>query len=484
MKRTAWAVAILGLVAGCGEKKQSRSDDGEKTADKDEGGCRLAGAAAPADMVSGKQPQVIAPLAAIKLGMSPKEARAACPNLFKGETATKAGTFSASDIIGKAGTDYLHARLNFTADKLTSVEVEAPAAIAEPLAAAWGAPQKSADAKLLAWFDEATHTRAILGAEQRGVRELAISSYRPIKDFLELDTKSIAFKPNDVLGKTPGELLKQFPQYAGKDMNSAANQAAADEMMKELRAQAAAKGVQIKEHEDDVEVRLPATPYAGETTTHVILHRNDDGTVRQYGVWLRGAGASWPQQRAEVIKQMDALWGPHKIVKETLGERMTWYEPKTGVRASASIKTDTPGEIDLDYVRYLPLATLFGAPGSLWGFEGETPLIGRTRDEVAAAFGKAYKPDDDTATIKLPPTDYESDSGATTILIFFERDKVKEWNLSLPFEDYGPARSEYEAALDAKLGKGKPGKRETVTYKGVSARYSEITHHLDLEVTK
>jgi hypothetical protein len=491
MKRTACVVAILALAAACGEKKKSRREEREaKEAAEEASGCHLAKDAKPADMVAGKTAQLVPPLTGIKLGMSPKEAQAVCPNLFKGETAAKTGTFSAGDIIGKLGDNYLHGRLSFTADKLTSVEIEEPAAIAEAMTSAWGAPQKSAGDKgqAFAWFDDATRTRAVLGAEARGARELVISSYVPLKDFVELDTKSIAFKPNDVLGKTPAELMKQFPQYAGKDTTSAANKAAADEMMKEMKKEMEAKGVKIKERPDDVEVRLPATPYADDTTTHVILYLDDDNAVRSYGVWFRTSdlmsGITWPQQREELLKQMDALWGPHKIVKETLGERMSWYEPKTGIRASASVKTDTPGELDIVYVRYLPLAKLFGAPGPRWGFEGEKPLIGQTQEELAAAYGKALKPDGDTATLKLPPSDYESDSGVTTILMFFERGKVTNWNLSLPFADYEPARGEYEAALDAKLGKGKAGKRETVTYKGVSARYSDITHELDLEVTK
>ncbi|MBA3463518.1 MAG: hypothetical protein H0T46_26415 [Deltaproteobacteria bacterium] len=489
MKRAACVVGILALVVSCGEKKsRSEQRDEEEAA---EGGCKLAKDAKPADMVAGKTPQLVPPLAGIKLGMSPKEAAAVCPNLFKGETATKTGTFSASEIIGKLGDGYLHGRLRFTADKLTSVEMQAPAAIADELAKAWGAPQRSAGEKgqALAWFDEATRTRAILGVEERGSRELVISSYVPIKDFVELDTKSIAFKPGDVLGKTSEELMTKFPQYAGKDTTSASTKAATDKMMEGMKKDLEAKGVKIKERSDDIEVRLPATPYADDSTTQVILHQNDDNTIRSYGVWFRTSdlmsGITWPQQREEVIKQFDTLWGPHKKLKETLGEEYVWYDAKSGIRASARGEADNLGELDVSYVRYLPLASFWGAPGPLWGFEKEKRLIGQTPDEVAAAYGAAYKSNGDSATIKLPPTDYESDSGVTTILMFFEGGKVREWRFNIPFESYGPARAEYEAALDAKFGKGKPGKRESVSYgKGVEVRYSDITNNLDVEVSK
>jgi hypothetical protein len=197
------------------------------------------------------------------------------------------------------------------------------------------------------------------------------------------------------------------------------------------------------------------------------------------------SGVTWPQQRDEVIKQLDTLWGPHKKLKDVLGEEHTWYEPKTGIRASARVQADKPGELDLSYSRYLPLANLWGAPGPLWGFEKEKPLIGQTADELAAAYGTAFVAKDNSATLKLPPTDYEGDTAVTTILMFFEKGKVREWRFNIPFENYEPARAEYEAALDAKFGKGKAGKRETVTYgKGVEARYSDITHNLDIEVTK
>src|SRR4051812_48445061 len=365
MKRI-WVVAVLAVVA-CKDKHASRHHEDDDEA----GGCKLAAEAKPADMAAGKTAQIPKPLDGLKLGMTPADAKAACPNLFKNEKDAKTGTFSVGEIIGKLGGEYVHGRLQFTANKLTSVDITAPPAIADALTAAWGAPQKSAGkATALAWFDEATSTRAVLGPDERGARELKISTYAPLDAFIEQDPKRIAFKPAAVLGKTPQDLLAQFPQFAGASTVSESTRKATDKMMEGLKKDVEAKGVKLKEHRDDVEVRLPASPYGADADTHVILYLDDDNTIRSYGLWFHTeemmSGSAWPVQAEQVVKGFDDKWGPHKIVKETLGERHTWFDPKTGIRASTHLDPARPGDLDVVFVRYTPLATLFGAPGELW----------------------------------------------------------------------------------------------------------------------
>ena len=142
-------------------------------------------------------------------------------------------------------------------------------------------------------------------------------------------------------------------------------------------------------------------------------------------------------------------------------------------------------------MRYLPLAKFFGAPGSLWGFEkAERPLIGATPDEVVATYGKdfAIKRDDKQGTImmSLPPTDYDGDTAKTTILMFVRDGKIGDWRTSIPFDNYEPAKAEYEALLEAKLGKPKAAKDHFIYGKAptVDVQYSKYTHELDIEVTK
>src|SRR5204863_9247899 len=108
------------------------------------------------------------------------------------------------------------------------------------------------------------------------------------------------------------------------------------------------------------------------------------------------------------------------------------------------------------------------------------PLLGQSTDELAAAYGKALKVGTgDTATLRLPPTDYDGDTSVTTILLFLEGGKVREWHMGLPFADYEGARGEYEAALKAKFGDGKPGERDHLIFSKapkVDARFTDITH--------
>jgi hypothetical protein len=146
-----------------------------------------------------------------------------------------------------------------------------------------------------------------------------------------------------------------------------------------------------------------------------------------------------------------------------------------------------PNSMDLDFVRYTPMATVFGAAGPVWGFEKpERPLLGATTDELTAAYGKAFVVKDTIATLKLPPTDYVGDTAVTTVMMHLDGNKVREWSFGIPFDDYEPARAEYEALLEAKFGKPK-AKGEHFIYGAkptVDVSWSKYTHEMDIEVSK
>lgn len=478
-----------------------------KGGDKDKGGgggadgktgC-VTKAAKVADLVTSKTPGFLAPFTGLKLGMSRDEVAKLCPNFFAdADVKGKTGNFSTGEIVGQFGKDsesYAQARLEFIADKLDSISFSLPPAIGDALAAQWGAPKVSSGAKPgHAWFDEATKTRAILGPPEYDTRRaLEVSSYMPLDAFIEHETTRIAWKPQDVLGKKADDLAKTFPQYKKAVETSAAVKAKTDEMMKELDKEVAALGVKTKRDKELPEFELPATPYADGRATHVILYDNDDGTVRSYGVWFRTASISpemgWPQQSADIKKLLDDKWGKPKQVTDMIEDEWRWYDPKQGIYATTRIqKPEKPEELDLVYVRYLPLDTFFGAPGTAWGFEkAERPLIGATADEVKAAY-KDYAPkvadDGSTVTLYLPPTDYAGSNAQTSILCFVRNGKIGDFRFDLPYGPFATARAEYEAALEKKL--GAPGKTskygETPYGKITKVRFSDITKNLDVIV--
>jgi hypothetical protein len=475
-------IVLMIVVAACsksGDQKSGSSTSEDKPAKE---GCQISGAKT-ADLVSGKTVAPLAPFTGVKLGMSPADAAKACPNLFEDKDRKKAGRFSVGGIVGKLGTASVYGRLNFERDKVVQIDMTLPKDSADALTAAWGAPKKSGEQLL--WFDDATGIRARLQPPERDERELEISSYAPLAAFVETDPKTIAWKPAAVLGVQSGDFLKSMPQYAHPDDTSAEVKKQTEAMMADMKKDLEAKGVDTSSKGADIEVELPATPYGEGTTTKVILYNNDDGTVRSYGVWFRSKG--WPDEIKDVLKRLDDTLGPHKMVNEVLGARHTWNDPKTGIRASARVEASKPDELDVNYVRYLPLASFFGEPGPVWGFEKPKPVLGATVEELTAAYGKALKVDEknNTATLTFPPTDYDGDTSTTTILLFLEGGKVREWHTNLPFEDFEGAKAEYEAALDAKLGAPKPGKYDHLVYgKGIEVEYSEITHQLDIEVKK
>jgi hypothetical protein len=488
MKRLA---AVLLVVAAC---KSGDKAGGAASKSDDNGACETE-ATTPSELVAGKTPQLLAPLDKLSLGMSRADAAKACPNFFKGEDGKKTGTFSVGEIVGKFGESYAQARLEFVGDKLVAVAFALPGEIADALTAAWGAPKASSGSKPAhAWLDEASGMRAILEpAETDERRELVVSKFVPLAAFLDPDGKTLGWKPEDILGKQPADIAKQLPQYVKVEKTSAAVQAKTDELMADMNKDMEKLGINTKRDANMPEFELPASPLASDTTTHVILHTRDDGRVRSYGVWVRTSSLmpqyGWPTQSENIIKTLDEVYGPHKVIRETLGDRLTWFDAKRGIRAST--RNEKPEDLDLDYVKYTPLANLFGAPGPLWGFEkAERPLIGATPDEIVATYGKDYvvKRDDkgSTLTMRLPPTDYDGDTAVTSILMFVKAGKVRQWNLHIPFDTFDAARGEYEAALATKLGKAKKSRDHFIYGKKptVDAEYSKYTHELDIEVTK
>jgi hypothetical protein len=493
MKRLA---AVLLVVAACKSGDKTAASKGGASAKGDgKGGCETK-AAKPAELVAGKTPQLLAPLDKLSLGMSREDAAKACPNFFQGEDGKKTGTFSVGEIVGKFGDSYAQARLEFTGDKLNAVAFALPGEIADALTAAWGAPKASSGAKPAhAWLDEASGIRAILEpGESDGRRELVVSKFVPLAEFLDPEGKILAWKPEAILGKQPADIAKQLPQYLKVEKTSAAVKAKTDEMMADMNKDLEKMGVNTKRDANMPEFELPAAPFASNMTTQVIVHTHDNGTVRSYGVLFRTSSLSpqyaWPAQSDEIAKKLDEVYGPHKVVRETLGDRWTWFDAKRGVRAST--RKEKPEDFDLDYVKYTPLANLFGAPGPLWGFEkAERPLMGATPEQIEATYGKDYvvKRDDKngTLTMALPPTDYDGDTAITNILMFVKGGKVTQWNMHIPFDNFDAARGEYEAALTTKFGKAKKaphdhflfGKKPTV-----DAEYSKYTHELDIEVKK
>jgi hypothetical protein len=479
---------LLTVVAAC---KGGDKDKGERGSGK--GGCETH-AAKPAELVTAKTPaQMLAPFDKIALGMSRDEVAKLCPNFFADKGAKdKKGTFNVNEIVGKFGEEYAQARFEFVNDKLDALAYSLPASIGDALTAQWGAPKVSSGAKPgHAWFDEAKQVRAILGPpEHDGRRQLVVSKYMPLAAFIEPDQARIAWKPQNVLGKKPEELEQAFPQYKDAVPTSAAVKAKTDEMMKDLDKEVEALGIDTKRHANVPEFELPATPFGSGRATKVMLYTNDDMTIRSYGLWFRTASLSpelgWPEQSAQLLKLLDEKWGPPKTIKETLGEEKRWYDAKQGLRASARI--EKPEDLDITFARYTPIANVFGAPGTTWGFEKpERPLIGATPDEIKAAY-KEYEIKHDekagTVTMYLPPTDYESDTARMYVLMFVRKGgKVGDYRFNVPYRAFEGAKAEYEAALLAKL--GKPGKEKygEVPYgKHVKVRWGDITKSLEIVV--
>lgn len=467
-------VLVVAFAIGCGGSKDEATS-GDETAE------------APAAFDLAAQvpdaPDLYGPFAKLSFASTADEVKAALPAFFEDPSTYDdyiTGMASVGDVIVSVDVGKTLRQVGFTL----------PAAAVAGFEAKWGKgkPVERLGKKGQVWLNAEKGVKvSAIDDFSPGDVKFEIQPYITYAAIIDRNGGKDTFSPGQVLGKAAPALIATYPDYIKpKDPNSPSAKAAEAMMknaMKDVEKDLAAYGMNIDrdKNKPDVDAKLPGTAY-GDGETLVVVHFDDAHKVRSYTVMLKTEG--YPAGRDEIVAAVDAAWGESKTLKDVLGDKKFWYDAEKGIRVSAKVEDDG---VELEYSRYLPLANLIGAKGPKWGFE-TTPLVGATADALAKAYPSfEAKPDGSSATVDFLPTDYEGATGTTSILMFLTDGTVREWRLTLEYEDYGPAKEEMQGLLAAKFGEPKKVDDDTVLYgksPKVEVRDSSITKSLDIKVGK
>ena len=289
----------------------------------------------------------------------------------------------------------------------------------------------------------------------------------PLAAFVDPETTKIAWKPQDILGKTPADLAKSHAQFLKLEKTSAAvkreDRRDDDGHQEGGRSRWASTPSAI---ENEAKFELPATPF-GTGPTQVIIHTNDDGTARSYGVWFRTAN-TFPEYGFP-----DAVRGAHQAVRRAVG---TVEEDQGDARrADHLVRSASAGCAPRRGSRSPRISTSRSCATCRSRSSSARPVPGvglregrasadrcdarRDRRRPTARTTRSSATTRDTITMSLPPTDYDGETSKTTILMFVRGGKVGEWRHALPVRRLragegrvrGPARGQ---ARQAEAGEG------------------------------
>jgi len=464
------ALALAVGVAGCGKKEEAPAKPKKK---------------ALSELLDAEKPGLFGPFKTVKFGASLDDVKEAFPKYFE-DPSTYGKT-----LVGRGDIDGYETDISASIELeggLSSVSVDLPKEEALALLKEkWGDGEqvKLGRDDVTMWVDEGAGIRAAAKATyDEAVIELEVTQFTSYKAIAEKGTDTIAFKPQDVLGKTAADLLKAFPQYVSEEKDSAGGRAA-DKMMKGLENDLKATGINVKNNRPKLDVSLPGTKY-DDSSTLVVLHFDDDGTVRSYTVMVEFEGK---KEAGELVTAaFDEIWGKSITMKLILQDGLFWYDADKGIRVSARVKDD---QVDLEFVKYQPIDKFFGEAKDQWGWE-TTKVLGASADELQKAYGARCKIKENKkfGSLHLEKTDYQDNVGGTLVHLVFDADaKVKSYSFSLRYKKFDGAKEKFMGLLKSKFGEGKPAEKDYLKRTQYSAapkvlmRDSSITKSLDIEVS-
>ena len=434
-------------------------------------------------LFTGSKASIPGPLAKLSFGMNEAAAKAAVPSLFE----DKVSEYGGGARVATGDVNDMYTRISFKNGALDEVAfsvskaaiADATKAWGEPTTVAWGIMKEPARV----WFDHDAKIRAV-GVDSTTGDDVTIevSPFADYDQFASIGAGELALNPRSVLGKTPEELLKELPQWVKpKDTNSKSAKLT-KKMMKGLDDDIKKAGIKLRTDAPALDAWLPRSLYS-DSTTLISLHWNKKNRVRSMTLMLKANDLA--KLDAETKAAFDKAYGAPKELAMTLGTAHVWYDEENGVRAVARLggKFGT----DISFAPYLQLKSMFGEPGTTWGFE-KAPIIGATLDELAAAYGEELVRDErGGGYVRLPGTDYDGSSAETRVQLRLKGDggKVESYYFSLEYKRHAGAKAEIEAMLAAKFGKPKAGKRESVYNKknpSVTVRDSDITKQFTVTV--
>jgi len=342
-------------------------------------------------------------LGKLRPGMTREEVKAVTPDLKEGKGIHEGDWFLDS------GADDVQLEVEFDDDRVQDLIVKARTTKLEPmLTEAWGAPKKEIDRyskeETAVWLNEAGGWRASLSCLER-MCFLFFKNYKPLTA--------------DFFGKTP------VPPgaFAKVRVGMAADEAA------KLIGDPAAVEKYVDAGPDDVSI--------------IAQTSSDTKQVSSIRLML-------PKESKELLAK---AWGPGVAGKDSIDKPLTvWLDEASGWRA---IWEDQPiGDSgSLEFTNYLSLPALLGDSGDELAVFS-TPILGKTKDELAQAYPAVWKGDDEV--FELPPTAWGSHW--TRVNTYFdEAGKLTGIRFGIPYEGTATAKADLQAAFEKRWGAPKAG---------------------------
>lgn len=284
------ALPLLFALPACGDKKseETTKEDEKPKVEKKE----------LSTLFTGDKVALPPPFAALKLGMTEDEGKAAVPTMDDGDIKSE----EYPDVWFKADFDK-------DTKKLTRVYLNLPKAEAVKLMTAqWGEPKKATeyDKEVLWWFNPEAELRASLSDSfTEGEAHVEFTAYLPVVKFLGEGPEFAFQKDAPLLGLSAADLEAKYGPFVKKESEEEAKQAQED--IKKLAGEEA--GALMGKPTASIDLEYPPTEW-GKYWTPVHFMWTDDGKIRR--VWFGIDFEPHPAAKDELMALFKKKWGEPK----------------------------------------------------------------------------------------------------------------------------------------------------------------------------
>lgn len=254
----------------------------------------------PKELFSAKVPELPGPLAKLKFGMTEDEIKKAAPEVE---------AYGASKEFKDT---YLGYYVPDDSKKLQSVRVVLEGegvSLEKILVAAWGEPKRGTELNnpKLFWFNPDKEIRATLMTGYGKEKEVQFEPYLPAKKLLGEGKEKLGIETTPLLGATPADLQKNYPQYL-----EVLTKEQAEEQRKRIEKLAGQNLDALGDATASTNLDLLPTEY-GSTFTR-INPTLEGGKIVRFRVGI--PHEPFPPAKAEILALLEAKWGKPKEQEE------------------------------------------------------------------------------------------------------------------------------------------------------------------------
>lgn len=295
----ALAFALLAIPACDKPAETSKTDD--KAAKDGKGDAKApASEKDPKELFTSKVPELPAPLAALKFGMTEEEIKKAAPDI---EAYGKSKEFKDT---------YLGYYVPDDKKTLQSVRVVVEAegvSLEKLLTAAWGEPKRGENLgnPKLFWFNPEKEIRASIDTGYGKEKEVQFDPYLPAKKLLGEGKEKLGIETTPLLGATVEDLQKNYAQYL-----EVMTKEQAEEQRKQIEKMAGQNLDALGAAGPSTNLDLLPTEYGSSFTR--INPTFEGGKMVRYRVGI--AFEQFPPAKDEILALLKAKWGEPKEQEE------------------------------------------------------------------------------------------------------------------------------------------------------------------------